>query len=131
MALEVADAQDGGGVRDAGGAGVDARERAVHRDVVQGLTGGLVSEREPPLQEVNPQQQQDRERWPAGGPRRGEGRDTGDEGVPRDDGEHLLEEYLPARALGGSFETVREAQLVHPTMVPGQAPPPLPFAVNP
>ncbi|NBT27432.1 MAG: hypothetical protein EBT09_12995, partial [Actinobacteria bacterium] len=54
----------------------------------------------------------------------------GDKGVPRDDGEHLLEEGLPARAPGGSFETVREAQLVHATMIPGQALAPLPFAVN-
>ena len=132
MALkEVAEPQDGRGIQDAGGAGVDARERAVHRDVVQGFTDSLVSEREPLLQEVDPQQQRDRVRWPAGGPRRGEGRDTGDEGVPRDDGEHLFQEGLPASTNGGSFETIRVAQLVHDTMIPGQAPPPLPFAVNP
>ena len=128
---EVAEAQDGGGVRDAGGTGVDARKRPVHRDIVQGFLDGLVSEREPLLQEVDPQQHQDRVRWPAGGPRRGEGGNPGDEAVPRDDGEHLRDEGLPARARGGSFETVREAQLVHATMIPGQAPPPLPFAVNP
>ncbi|NCV23139.1 MAG: hypothetical protein EBV45_14505, partial [Chloroflexi bacterium] len=63
--------------------------------------------------------------------RRGERGNPGDKGVPRDDGEHLLEKYLPARALGGSFETVREAQLVHATMIPVTASPPLPFAVNP
>ena len=91
----------------------------------------LVGEREPLLQEVDPQEHQDRVRWPAGGPRRGERGNPGDEGVPRDDGEHLLEEGLPARALGGSFETVRQTQLVHATMIPGQAPAPLPFAVNP
>ena len=128
---EVAEAQDGRGVRDAGGAWVDARKRPLHRDIVQSLTGRLVGEREPLLQELDPQQHQDRVRWPAGGPRRGERDNPGDKGVPRDDGEHLLEEGLPARALGGSFETVRETQLVRATMIPGQAPAPLPFAVNP
>ena len=98
---------------------------------MQRLTGGLISEREPLLQEVDPQQQQDRVRRAPRGPRRGERDNPGDKGVPRDDGEHLPLEGLPARARGGSFETVREAQLVHATMVPGQAPPPLPFAVNP
>ena len=132
MALkEVAEAQDGGGIRDAGGAGVDARKRPVDRDVVQGFLDRLISEREPLLQEADPQQHQDRVRRASRGPRRGERGNPGDKGVPRDDGEHLLEEYLPARALGGSFETVRETQLVPATMIPGQAPPPLPFAVNP
>ena len=65
-----------------------------------------------------------------GGPCRGEGSDPGDDGVPRDDGEHLLEEGLQARALGGPFETVREAQLVHVTMIPATALAPLPFPVN-
>ena len=58
------------------------------------------------------------------------GNGPGDKVSPRDDGERLLEEHLLARALGGLFETVREAQLIHATMFPGQAPPPLPFAVN-
>ena len=128
---DVAEAQDGGGVWDARRTQVYPGKRPVHRDVVQRLLDGLVSDREPLLQEVDPQQQQDRVRWPAGGARRGEARNPGDEGVSRDDGEHLFEEGPPARALGGSFETVREAQLVHATMFPGQAPPPLPFAVNP
>ena len=75
---EVAEAQDGRGVRDAGGAWVDARKRPLHRDIVQSLTGRLVGEREPLLQEVDPQQHQDRVRWPAGGPRRGERDNPGD-----------------------------------------------------
>ena len=126
---EVAEAQDGGGVRDAGGAGVDAREGAVHRDVVQRFTGRLVGEREPLLQEVDPQQQDGvgADPWP----RRGEGGNPGDEGILRDDGEHLLEEGRPARALGGPLESAGEAQLVHATMIPGQAPTTLPFAVTP
>ena len=126
---EVAEPQDGGGVRDAGGAGVDAREGAVHRDVMQRLTGRLVGEREPLLQAVDPQQ--DRVRRTSRGPRRGERGNPGDEAVPRDDGEHLLEEGRPARALGGSFETVRQTQLVHATMIPATALAPLPCAVNP
>ena len=132
MALEkVAEAQFGGGVRDAGGPGVDARKRPIDGDVVQRLKDGLVGEREPLLQEVDPQQHQDRVRRASRGPRRGERGNPGDKGVPRDDGEHLLEKYLPARALGGSFETVREAQLVHATMIPETVLAPLPFAVNP
>ena len=59
---EVAEAQDGGGIRDAGGPGVDARKRPVYRDVVQRLTGRLVGEREPLLQEVDPQQHENRVR---------------------------------------------------------------------
>ena len=128
---EVAEAQDGRGVRDAGGAGVDARKLPVDRDVVQRFLGGLVGEREPVLQEVDPQQHEDWVRRASRSPCRGEGDNLGDKGVPRDDGEHLLEEGLPARALGGSFETVREAQLVHAIMISGQASAPLPYAVNP
>ena len=128
---EVAETQDGRGVRDAGGAGVDARKRPVHRDIVQGFLDGLVGEREPLLQEVDPQEHKNRVRRAARGPRRGEGGNPGDKGVPRDDGEHLLEEGRPARALGGSFETVREAQLVYATMIPATATLTLPFAVNP
>ncbi|MEY4406570.1 MAG: hypothetical protein RL345_1036 [Chloroflexota bacterium] len=57
MALkEVAEALDGGGIRDAGGAGVDAPKRPVDRDVVQDLLNRLISKREPLLQEVVPQQ---------------------------------------------------------------------------
>jgi len=55
----------------------------------------------------------------------------GDKGVPGDDGEHLLKKSLPECALGGSFETVRQTRQVHATIIPGQAPPPLPFAVSP
>ena len=54
----------------------------------------------------------------------------GDEGIPWDDGESLLGEGLPARALCESFATVRKAHLVHATIIPGQAQPPLPFTVN-
>ena len=128
---EVAEAQDGRGVRDAGGAWVDDRECAIHGDVVQRFTGGLVSEREPKLQEVDPQEQQDRVRRASRGPRRGERGNPGDEGVPWDDGEHLPEECRPARALGGWFEKFREAQLLQRTMIPETALAPLPFAVNP
>ena len=46
--------QDGGGVRDAAGTGVDAPKRPVDRDVAQGFLGGLIGEREPLLQEVDP-----------------------------------------------------------------------------
>ena len=109
MALEkVAEAQDGGGIRDAGGPGVDACKRPVHGNGVQRLKGGLISEREPLLHEVDPQEQQDRVRRASRGPRRGERDNPGDKGVPRDDGEHLLEQYLRARVHGGSFETVSE-----------------------
>ncbi len=127
---EVAKAQDGRGIRDAGGAGVDAGKRPVHGDVVQGLKGGLISKREPLLQEVDPQEHEDRARRVSRGPRRGEGGNPDDKGVPWDDGEHILEECLPARALGGWVETVREAQLLQRTMTPETALAPLPFAVN-
>ena len=63
-------------------------------------------------------------------PAGGEGGNPGDEGVSRDDGDDLLGEHRPARALGGSFETAREAQLVHATIIPATALAPLPFAVN-
>ena len=124
---EVAEAQDGGCFRDAHRTQVDPGKRPVHRDVVQRLKGGLVDKREPLLQEVDPQQHQDRVRRAARDARRGEGGNPGDKGVPQDDGEHLLEEHLPARALDGSFETVLEAQLVHAVMIPGQASAPLPL----
>ena len=131
MALEqVAEAQDGGGIRDAGRAGVDAGEGPVDREVMQRVLDGLISEREPLLQEVDPQQYEDRVRWASRRPRRGERGNPGDEGVPRDDGEHLPEECRPARALGGSFETVREAQPLQRTMNPETALAPLPFAIN-
>ena len=128
---EMAEALDGGGIRDAGGAEGDARKRPVTRDAVQRLTGHLVGEREPLLQRVDPRQQYDRVRQASRGPPWGEGGNPGDEGVSRDNGEHLLHEGRPARALGGSFETVREAQLVHATMIPATAQTPLPLAVNP
>ena len=59
------------------------------------------------------------------------GGNPGDEGVPRDDSEHLLEEHLLARPLDGSFETVREAQLLHATIISATALAPLPFAITP
>ena len=66
MALEeVAEAQDGGCVRDARRTHIDPGKRPVDRDVVQGFLDGLVDKREPLLQEVDPQQHQDRVR---GGP---------------------------------------------------------------
>jgi len=98
---------------------------------VQCLLGGPVGEREPLLQEVDPQQHENRVRRTSRGPRRSLWGNPGDEGIARDDGEHPLEQGLPARATGGSFEAVREAHLVHATMIPGQALTPLSFAVNP
>jgi hypothetical protein len=52
---EVAEAQDGGGIRGAGGAGVDSRKRPAERDLAQVFLGGLIAEREPLLKEVDPQ----------------------------------------------------------------------------
>ena len=126
----MAEAHDGGGVRDASGAGVDARKHPVDRDAVQRHLGGPVGERKPLLQEGDPQQHENRVRRTSRGPRRGLPGNPGDEGIPRDDGQNLLEQSSPARALGGSFATVREAHPVHATIIPGQAQPPLPFTVN-
>ena len=128
---EVAEAQDGGGVRGAGGAGVDSRKRPADRDVAQVFLGGLIAEREPLLKEVDPQQQQFRVRRASSGPCQGERDNPGAKGLPRDDGEHFHERGLPARALGGTLETVREAQLVHATMIPGQAQLPLTICRQP
>ena len=124
------EAQDGGGFRDASGAVVDARKGPVDWDVVQRHLGGLPVDREPLLQQVDPQQHENRVRGTFRGPRRGVPGNPGDEGIPWDDGESLLGEGLPARALCGSFATVRKAHLVHATIIPGQAQPPLPFALN-
>jgi len=52
---EVAEAQDGGGIRGAGGAGVDSRKRPAERDLAPAFPGGLIAEREPLLKEEVPQ----------------------------------------------------------------------------
>ena len=107
--------------------GGDDRKRPIDRDVVQCLLGGLLGDREPLAQEGDPEQLENWVRRKSRGPRRGLRGNPGDEGIAREEGEHLLELGLPAHALDGSFATVREDHLVRAAIIPGQAPPPLPF----
>ena len=127
---EVAEAQDGGGVRGAGGAGVDSRKRPAERDVAQVFLGGLIGEREPQLQEVDPQQQQYRLLRASRGPCQGERDNPGATKASHGTSASISTREACRSALGGTLETVREAQLVHATTIPGQATPPLPSAVN-
>jgi len=83
------------------------------------------------LQEVDTWHHQDRGRGATVPPGRRVRRNPGDERVPRDHRQHLLQELLLGRPLGGSFETVREIQLVHATIIPATALAPLAFAVTP
>ena len=83
------------GVRNASGAGVDARERMVEQDVVQRLLGGFVNVRESPLQEGDAQQHESRVRRTSRVPRLRERADIGDKDIPRGNGENLPGEPLP------------------------------------
>ena len=129
MALEkVAEALDGRGIRDAGRAGVDAGEGPVDLEVMQRVLDRLVGQREPLLQEVDPQQHQDRVRGMAGEPGRCVRRD---QGIPRHHRQHLLQKHLLDRPLGPALESRHQAQLVHAFMIPHHTHPPLPYADNP
>lgn len=53
------------------------------------------------------------------------------EGIPRDCGQCLLEDHLPARVFGGPLESAGHARLLQATKISGEAQPPLPIAVSP
>ena len=80
---------------------------------------------------MEPQGHQDRVWGTAREPGQGKRDNPGCKAILLEDFEHFLEAGLPARALGGSFETVRKTQQLHATVIPGQAQRPLRFAVTP
>ena len=125
---QVTEPEHRGRVWDARRTQVDPGECPVDLDVMQRVLDRLVGQREPLLQEVDPQQHQDRVRGMAGEPGRCVRRD---QGIPRHHRQHLLQKHLLDRPLGPALESRHQAQLVHAFMIPHHTHPPLPYADNP